>query len=152
IDRVEPKSPAAKAGLKAGDVVLQVSGKAVKGPGSLVALISGFKAGKTVRLQIKRGDKIEELEATLAKRPSSLFNRADLQNSMGSKLSDRRGGFPAILQHDQVIKPTDCGGPLVDLDGKAVGINIARAGRVESYAIPTESVLALLPDLKSGKL
>ncbi len=32
-----------------------------------------------------------------------------------------------------------------------MGINIARAGRVESYAIPTESVLALLSDLKSGK-
>jgi serine protease Do len=152
IERVEPKSPADKAGLKAGDVVLKVSGKVVKDPGSLVALIGGFKAGKTVRLQIKRGDKIEELQATLAKRPSSLFNRADFQNNMGSKLSDRRGGFPTILQHDQVIKPTDCGGPVVDLDGKAVGINIARAGRVESYAIPTESVLALLPDLKSGKL
>jgi len=33
-----------------------------------------------------------------------------------------------------------------------VGINIARAGRVESYAIPTDSVLTLLNDLKSGKL
>src|SRR5262249_54405804 len=44
------------------------------------------------------------------------------------------------------------GGPLVDLDGKAVGINIARAGRVESFAVPSDTVLALLPDLKSGKL
>ena len=64
----------------------------------------------------------------------------------------RRGGFPAILQHDGVIKPTDCGGPLVDLDGKVVGINIARAGRVESYALPSEDVQALITDLKSGKL
>ena len=71
---------------------------------------------------------------------------------MGSKLSERRDGFPIILQNDQVIKPTDCGGPLVDLDGKAVGINIARAGRVESYAIPTEVVMTLVDDLKSGKL
>src|SRR5262249_33204710 len=73
-------------------------------------------------------------------------------NNMGSKLSDKRTGFPNILQHDTVLAPADCGGPLVDLDGKAVGINIARAGRVESFAIPSDTVLALLPDLKSGKL
>jgi len=80
------------------------------------------------------------------------MSRADFQNNMGSKLSDKRTGFPNILQHDSVLKPSDCGGPLVELDGKAVGINIARAGRVESYAIPSDTVLALLPDLKSGKL
>jgi serine protease Do len=40
----------------------------------------------------------------------------------------------------------------VDLDGKVIGINIARAGRTESYAAPTEAVLPLLYDLLSGKL
>src|SRR5439155_21464335 len=74
------------------------------------------------------------------------------QERMGSDLSNRRGGFPFILQHDTVLKPKDCGGPLVDLDGKVVGINIARAGRTESYAIPSEKVQALLEDLNSGKL
>ena len=152
IGDVRPSSPAAKAGLKVGDVVLKVSGRLVKTPDSLVSTIQSFKAGKTITLQIKRGEEIKELTATLDKRPADLSRRADIQNNLGSKLSERRGGFPAILQHDQVIKPTDCGGPLVDLDGKAVGINIARAGRVESYAIPSESVLALLEDLKSGKL
>ena len=152
IDEVTPRSPAAKAGLKVGDLVLKVSGKVVKDRISLVESIMGYKAGSTVTMEIKRGEEVKELKATLDKRPAELFNRADFQNSMGSTLSDRRGGFPMILQHDQVIKPNDCGGPLVDLDGKAVGINIARAGRVESYAIPTEAVLALLSDLKSGKL
>ena len=31
-------------------------------------------------------------------------------------------------------------------------MNICRAGRTESYAIPSEAVLELLPALKSGKL
>ena len=31
-------------------------------------------------------------------------------------------------------------------------MNIARAGRIESYAVPADVVTALLPDLKSGKL
>ena len=31
-------------------------------------------------------------------------------------------------------------------------MNIARVGRVASYAVPAEEVVALLPDLKSGQL
>src|SRR5207253_2964782 len=102
-------------------------------------------------VRIKRGKEDKDLKATLGKRPPDM-SRADFQTNMGSKLSDNRTGFPNILQHDTVLNPRDCGGRLVDLDGKAVGINIARAGRVESYAIPSDTVLALLPDLKSGKL
>src|SRR5262249_45959434 len=74
------------------------------------------------------------------------------QERMGSILSNRRGEFPLILQHDSTLKYTDCGGPLVDLDGHVVGFNIARAGRVETYAIPGEAVPDLLPALLSGKL
>ena len=73
-------------------------------------------------------------------------------NMYGGPLSDRRGGFEAALQHDTVLLPSQCGGPLVDLDGKAVGINVARAGRVESYAIAAAAVQPLLEELKSGKL
>ena len=60
----------------------------------------------------------------------------------------RTGGFPTILQHDSVLRPTDCGGPLVDLDGRALGINIARAGRTESYAVPAEIVKPLVEKLR----
>src|SRR5205823_2932727 len=48
--------------------------------------------------------------------------------------------------------PSQCGGPLVGLQGKALGLNIARAGRVVSYAVPSDVVVGLLSDLKSGKL
>jgi len=152
IGMVEKGSAADKAGLKVGDVVLSVAGKKVTSPDQLVAAIQSFKANQEVNLKIKRGDEEKDLKATLGKRSAAGPNRGDRMNSMGSKLSDRRTGFPVILQHDQVIKPEDCGGPLVDLDGKAVGINIARAGRTESYAIPAEAVLGLVSDLKSGKL
>ena len=46
----------------------------------------------------------------------------------------------------------DCGGPLVDLSGKVIGINIARAGRTETYALPADVVQALLGPLENGKL
>jgi len=149
ISEVHPDGPAAKAGFKAGDIVLMVSGKKVANPAQLVKVIQGLKPGDQVTVTVKREEEEVELKAKLSKRP---LDRADFQNSMGSTLSKRRHGFPTILQHDTVIKPIDCGGPIVDLDGKAVGINISRAGRVETYAIPSEVVQASLPELMSGKL
>ena len=66
-------------------------------------------------------------------------------------MSSRRSGYSVILQHDSVLKPSDCGGPLVDLKGRVVGINISRAGRVETWAIPAEIVAPLIAELKSGE-
>ena len=142
-------SAAAKAGLKTADLVLAVAGKSVQSIEALQKALQRYKPGDVVAVHIKRGDEERHVEAKLGKRPPA---RADIQNSMGSELSERRFGFPDILQHDSVIKPKDCGGPLVDLDGKVIGINIARAGRTESYAIPAEVIQPLLPELMSGKL
>ena len=67
---------------------------------------------------------------------------------MGGPLSLRNNGFPDVIQHDTVLKPSDCGSPVVDLDGKVIGINIARAGRTESYAIPADVVKKVVEELK----
>jgi serine protease Do len=48
------------------------------------------------------------------------------------------------LQHDCSIAANDCGGPLIDLDGKLIGINIARSGRIQSFAIPINEVKQFL--------
>lgn len=149
---VTKNSAAEKAGLKKDDLVISVAGKEVSTPERLIELIQKYRPREEVQIKVRRGDDEKIVKAILDRRPSDLFSRGDRMNQMGSELSRRRTGFPVVLQHDTVIKPKDCGGPLVDLDGKAVGINVARAGRTESYAIPAETVLALIPDLKSGKL
>jgi serine protease Do len=151
ISEVMPDTAAAKAGLKANDVVLSLGGKAVKDVSNFIESVGEHKPGDEVTLRIKRGDAEKEIKATLGKRPPEP-TRSDMQNTMGGALSTRRAGFPQFLQHDTVLKPQECGGPVIDLDGKAVGVNIARAGRVESYAIPAEVLKPLLPDLMSGKL
>jgi len=152
IGDVMPKSAAEKAGLKVDDVVIQVAEKKIEDVDTMIDTVSSYKPGETVTMKVKRKTETLELKATLDKRPAQNSARADFQNNLGSKLSTRKNGFPTILQHDTVLKTTDCGGPLVDLDGKVIGVNIARAGRVESWAIPSEVVKTLLPDLMSGKL
>jgi serine protease Do len=149
VSQVFPNTAAAKARIKVDDIIVSVADKEIKDAESLIKTLQKYKPGDTVELKILRDDEEVELKATLGKRPP---DRADFQNNMGSKLSNRRTGFPVILQHDSVVLPEDCGGPLVDLDGRVIGLNIARAGRVETYAIPAEVIRPLLADLISGKL
>jgi serine protease Do len=151
IMQVMKDTPAAKAGLVVGDVILKVSGVTVSDPEQFQAEMVKRKPGDQITLHVQRGGGEKDIDATLGPRPSG-DNRAELQNHMGSDLSPRRSGYPTILTHDSVVKPADCGGPLVDLDGNVIGINISRAGRTESWAIPTEVIQDLLVDLKSGKL
>jgi len=148
VKSVEPRSPAAKAGIKVNDIVTHVNKKAVVDMESLINAVGRHKPGAEITLKINRGKEKVEVKAKLASRPFT----GNPQELMGSTLSKRRGGFPAILQHDTVLRPIDCGGPVVDLDGKVVGINIARAGRTETYALPTETIRELLADLMSGNL
>ena len=149
IARIIPKGAAAKAGFEDDDIIIAVEGKPVTDPDSLFKALQKTHPRQKITVRVKREEAELDLKPTLGERP---LERSDFQNQLGSKLSDRRTGFPVILQHDSVLRPYDCGGPVVDLDGKVVGINIARAGRTETYAIPAEAVKPLLDDLKSGKL
>lgn len=151
VGSVQKDTGAARGGIKADDVIVGIDSSDIKDFEGLLKVLGKRKAGDTITVRIKRGEEEKELKVTLGKRPRDL-DRGIIQNNMGSKLSDRRTDFPMILQHDTVLRPEDCGGPLVELDGKAVGLNIARAGRTETYAIPSDTVQALLVELKSGKL
>jgi serine protease Do len=151
ISQVMGETPAAKAGLKENDLVIELNGARMTDPDQLVREIGKHKPGDVVALKVRRGDVELDLKATLARRPPGML-RGDMQNRMGSELSSRRGGYPTFFQHDSVVKPQDCGGPIVDLEGRVIGINICRAGRTESWAVPSEVIQPLLLDLMSGKL
>jgi serine protease Do len=153
---VAKDSPAEKVGIVPGDVIRQVNGKDVPGRQKLVETIRSYQPGDKVKLLVQRDMEELTIEVVLGSltqiaHPEGM-DRADFQNHLGGALSERRAGFPIAIQHDSVLKPWECGGPIVDLEGKVVGINIARAGRVESFALPASAVKAILPDLMSGKL
>src|SRR5207248_718654 len=149
VAQVMPKTPAADIGIKNNDLILSLQGMNVTDPDTFMEMMTRQKAGDVVTLKVRRGDEELEFKPKLTKRPS---NRGDMQNNMGSELSSRRTGYPTILQYDAVVKPVDCGGPIVDLEGRVIGINICRAGRTESWAVPSEVIRPLLAELKSGKL
>ncbi|MBI3722538.1 M28 family peptidase, partial [bacterium] len=65
---VRPGSPAEKAGVKAGDKIVEFDGKAIKNIYDFTYAIKGAKVGKTVKVVVTRDGKQISLEATLVER------------------------------------------------------------------------------------
>lgn len=152
VNEVSKGGAGEKAGLKADDVITAVNGVKVAGRAKLLDALYVSRPGDTVTATVLRGGEEKTLTVKLAPYAKPKFQeRSDFQNAMGSDLSGRRTGFPAILQTDMVLEPKNMGGPVVDLDGNILGISIARAGRVETWILPGEQIRPLLEDMKAGK-
>ncbi|MBX9581700.1 MAG: S1C family serine protease, partial [Gemmataceae bacterium] len=146
---VSPGGAAAKAKVARGDVIVEVNGAEVTGAAGLMEVMDAYRPGDKVTVRLRRAG--EEVELQLKLTGNVEKSRSDIQNEMGGELSGRRTGFPAVLQTDLVVAPMNCGGPVVDLDGKVLGVCIARGGRVETWVLPGELIRPLVDDLKAGK-
>jgi S1-C subfamily serine protease len=68
--QVTPNSPARKAGLRSGDVILAIDGRSITNADQLQIEIANSHIGQPVNLKVQRGDRIEEV----AVRPGELAN------------------------------------------------------------------------------
>ncbi|HXN15454.1 MAG TPA: DegQ family serine endoprotease [Usitatibacter sp.] len=66
VSNVEEGSPAAKAGLEVGDVIIKIDGRPVEGSADLSRAIRGLKPGSKVKLDVWRGGKARDLMVTVA--------------------------------------------------------------------------------------
>jgi S1-C subfamily serine protease len=62
---VQAGSPAEKAGIVRGDIILEADGKAVETPPALQAAINAKKAGDSIALKVQHGDAVKAVTATL---------------------------------------------------------------------------------------
>src|SRR5208283_1812511 len=69
VSSVENDSPAAKAGLKRGDVIVELDGKKILVPAELPRMVAFGHIGKTVRLKVIRQGQILEIKAAIELRP-----------------------------------------------------------------------------------
>lgn len=150
IRQVFANSAASHAGLKEGDVVLQIDDLAISSAEQLVKTLKGYRPGDTLMLKIRRLEEEIPYSVTLMPQYGEMLSRVGFQNQMGGELSYRRDDFESVYQHDSVLSPTECGGPVVDLDGRAIGINIARAGRTETYTLPADVLIPVIESMKAS--
>lgn len=151
ITRVDRNTPAAKAGFKVQDLITAVGSTKVEGRVSLQQALEDYRPGDSIQVTLLRDGEEKQIKLTLGAAPVDPTDRSRIQNHLGGALSGRRTGFPAVMQTDMVVEPKHCGGPVVDLEGNVLGISIARAGRVETWILPSEYIRPLLEDLKAGK-
>ena len=153
VAQVVPHSGAAKAGLQLYDVVTHIDDRHIGTRDELVRTIRTYQPGDLVHLSVMRAEERIKIDATLG--TWSLLGApptdADLENRMQGQISARRSGFPVVLQHDTVLRPRDCGGPICDLDGRVAGINVARANRIASYAIPADVVQEVIHNIVNNR-
>jgi len=65
-------SPAAKAGLVAGDTITKVDGKAINDPDDFISVISGDKPGDVVTMTVRApSGKVKQVKVTLGNRPAT---------------------------------------------------------------------------------
>jgi S1-C subfamily serine protease len=69
---ITPDSPADKAGLKDGDVILSIEGQAIDAEHPLDAVLTSFAPGQTIEVTILRGSDEMEVSITLGTRPAGL--------------------------------------------------------------------------------
>ena len=71
IQAVSDGSPAAAAGIEAGDIVIAVDGAVVEGAAGLIAAIRDLEPGDVTVVRVRRGESELDLTATLTTRPAS---------------------------------------------------------------------------------
>jgi serine protease Do len=78
LEDVTPDSPAAKAGLKVGDVVTDIGGKRVSDVRQFALDLMEYKVGQTTKIGVLRGDKKLDYSVTLIERADDPQRFADL--------------------------------------------------------------------------
>lgn len=109
VDSIIPNSAAARSGIRRGDLIKAISGKSTESREELAAELTSYSSGQLVTLLLDRdGMKISKGVVLGANR--------DL---------GKRRRFTMAFGHDTVLREEDCGGPIIDLEGRVVGINVS---------------------------
>jgi serine protease Do len=85
VARVQPGSPASKAGMESGDVVVEVNGQPMRSHSEIINVIGLMKPGTKVDLAVYRDGKKKQIAATVTQHPED-------EDGGGAKPADAGGG------------------------------------------------------------
>ncbi|MFK7758544.1 MAG: trypsin-like peptidase domain-containing protein [Phycisphaerales bacterium] len=158
IDSVHEGGPAQLAGFEAGDLIVAVNGTSITNGASFLNLLHEDTDHSTIELtrltpkgiieHISLNPSDTHLDDSISGRRAQETLR--VVSEMAARVSTRSRDFPLVFYHDSAIKASDCGGPLVDLEGRVIGMNIARLDRTTTVAIPSHHVAQAIDKLLDG--
>ena len=159
----QTNSPAQKAGIKAGDVIVSVNGETVTDARNLAKRISAMAPGTSVKLGIIRSGREDALTLTLGELPKERQARADTEDRPSSRSVEvpklglslapvRNGEGVTVTQVDPNGTASDqfqTGDVILDVNGKAVSTP-ADVRRAVSEA-QSDGKRSVLMRVKSGQ-
>ena len=145
-------SPAVKAGIKAGDVIVSVDGKTVKDARDLAKRIGAMAPGSSIKLEIVRGGKPQAFNLTLGELPKeqrlAKANTDDHEPSGGTQLSRfgltlaPAGGVAGAGSDGVVVTKVDPDGPAAEHGFKSGDVILEVGGKAVSSPADVRKALA----------
>ncbi len=142
VNKVKPGGPAEEAGLKSGDIITTIDGRAIKDGDDLVNEIASRRPGSTIRLGYLRDGKLADTTVTIGDR-DKVF--ADLGNQQAESNPDEKGDVGesklGIVVHEAtaattakihtpgVVIQSVRAGSFADLQGLEPGLVITRINK-----------------------
>ncbi|CNE50091.1 protease [Yersinia nurmii] len=125
VSEVMPKSAAAKAGIKAGDVLVSVDGKPINSFAELRAKVGTTGPGKTIKVGLLRDGKPLEVSVTLENSNPTSTSAETLSSSLqGASLSNTEiKGVGKGVKVDNVAKGSPAAQAGLQKDDVIIGIN-----------------------------
>lgn len=138
---VVARSPAARAGVRAGDVILSFNGQTIGQMKDLPRLVAQARSDQTISMEVWRGGKKRHLNVAIGKAPETIKQAAYQPGSGGSNdgklglalaplTDENRGqfGVDGTLRHGAVIVDVRNGSPAAEI-GLRPGDVITRVGQ-----------------------
>jgi serine protease Do len=142
ITRVMDASPASKCDLQVGDEVLCINQAPMTKAEDYGNQLIKYWPGDTITIRVNHQGNQLDKTVILGDRPKQIANHP-VEFFAGGK-SSRRDGFKSVFTHDGKLIPAMCGGPVFDIDGHFLGINVARFSRATVLVLPVSVVFEFI--------
>ncbi len=141
VSQVMPDSPAAKAGLQAGDVIVEFNGHKVNRMSELPMLVAETPIGQQAKIQVIRNDKTVDLTARIAEKATTeqVAEKTPQREKLGLSVQPLTPALASQLglsdQHGLVVMAVKDGSPAADA-GIQTGNVIVQVNRKPVQDIP----------------
>jgi serine protease Do len=107
IENVEAGTPAEKAGIRPGDIILSVDGRPVDGYSGLVSMISTLKPGSATELEVWRDEKLTNVTARVVEQPSEEPAAVPVRNEAPRNLERPRAEQTSLGMTVRLLTPQE---------------------------------------------
>lgn len=139
VERIADDGPAATAGIRPGDHILTIKRAPIESIAAFRRAAGRLHADQAVKVGVGRGVEHLTVQVTVTNPPRPARKVKGVARPGGKDVA------PLLLRHDLQLQTADLGGPLVDLSGAVIGINVASVA-TRNYALPADGVRTLLND------